>query len=162
MPVHHIECESCGAVPAVSSEEDDFDWHMIQQNGLESRVVRSLYAHGVSMAESLEVKVNGGRVRVRGHLPDQHAKWLCLECCRHVAGVIKLIDQVEVGTSSVNGTLESLERFGKTWGKLRTKPVESRTPFLQTTDGADESCGSVPVRTSMDRAPSDFQPSAHL
>jgi len=121
MPVHLVECESCGAVPAASSEEDDFDWHIIQQDGLESRVVRSLYAHGVSMAESLEVKVSGGRVRVRGHLPDQHAKWLCLECCRHVAGVIKLIDQVEVETSSENGTLESLERFGQPSGKFRTK-----------------------------------------
>jgi len=98
MPVHLVECESRSAVPAVSSEEDDFDWHMIQQDDLASRVVRSLCAHGVSRAESLEFKVNGGMVRVRGHLPDKYAKWLCLECCRHVAGVIKLIDELEVET----------------------------------------------------------------
>jgi hypothetical protein len=96
MPAHLVECESCGAVRVVAADEVDVERHIAEQNDLEHRIVRFLCAQCAPNAEVLEVKANGGTVRVRGHLPDRHAKWLCLECCRHVAGVIKLIDQVEV------------------------------------------------------------------
>ena len=42
----------------------------------------------------------GGTVVVSGMLHSRHAKWLCLECCRHVAGVIKLVDRIKVQSSS--------------------------------------------------------------
>jgi osmotically-inducible protein OsmY len=99
MPVQLIECESCGAVPVFTADEVDVERHIVEQNDLEHRIVRFLCAQGAPDADMLEVKVNGGTVRVRGHLPNRHAKWLCLECCRRVAGVNKLIDQVELETS---------------------------------------------------------------
>jgi osmotically-inducible protein OsmY len=100
MAVHHIECESCCAVSVVAANEGDVDRHLIQQNDLASRVVRSLYAHGVSTAGAIEVHASFGTVTVRGQVCNRHVKRVCLECCRHVAGVNKLIDQLEAKTLS--------------------------------------------------------------
>jgi len=104
-PVQLVEYESCGAVAIVLGVEVNLDRRMIRLDDLENRVIRSMYARTISTTAAIEVRANGGTVTVRGQLPNLRAKWLCLECCRHVAGVNKLIDQLEVRPSSENGPL---------------------------------------------------------
>lgn len=64
---------------------------------LERRLASFLHARGVPGASTLVFKDDRGIVMIRGKLPSPAAKRLCLECCRHVAGVLALIDQVEIG-----------------------------------------------------------------
>jgi len=70
---------------------------------LNRRLVNFLYERHVPDADGLEVQSHLGTVVISGRLASRHDKWLCLECCRRVAGVVKLIDQVEVGPSSTSG-----------------------------------------------------------
>ena len=71
-----------------STTEQDID--------LQHRLVNFLHARHVPERESVDIDVSGGVVVVRGPLHSDHAKWLCIECCRRVAGVIRLVDQVVV------------------------------------------------------------------
>ena len=63
---------------------------------LAHRLVNILHGRNVPGREAVQVDVRGGTVVVSGRLHSKHAKWLCIECCRHVAGVIKLVDEVDV------------------------------------------------------------------
>ena len=63
---------------------------------LENRLVNFLDARHVPERSAVHFKVRGGKVVVRGPVHSARAKWLCLECCRHVAGVIKLVDEIVV------------------------------------------------------------------
>lgn len=66
---------------------------------LNRRVANFLHERHVPEAQSLEVESHFGTLVVSGKLASRHDKWLCLECCRRVAGVVKLIDHVEVSQS---------------------------------------------------------------
>ena len=48
----------------------------------------------------MRLDARGGVVAVSGELPTRHAKWLCVECCRRVAGVIKVIDKMKVESAA--------------------------------------------------------------
>jgi hypothetical protein len=63
---------------------------------LQRRVVNFLQARGVQGASSLQVEAYGGTVIIRGRLASADAKRLCGDCCRRVAGVSMLVDEVEV------------------------------------------------------------------
>ncbi len=56
-----------------------------------------MHAHqrvsGVPGRKSVRLDVRVGAVVIRGPLSSSRAKWLCIECCRHVAGVINLVDE---------------------------------------------------------------------
>jgi osmotically-inducible protein OsmY len=91
-----MESDFCCAGLVEAAEENKFGQGFVERDDLEHRIVRFLHAHGLAGAEGLDVSVSGGTVALRGFLPDRHAKWLCLECCRHVAGVMNLIDNVEI------------------------------------------------------------------
>lgn len=65
---------------------------------LENRISRFLHQRHVPNCKRIHARAHLGTVVMSGELPSRHAKWLCFECCRHVAGVIKLIDHVEVKT----------------------------------------------------------------
>lgn len=66
---------------------------------LEQRICSFLHQREVSHCGSLRLRSRGGTVVVSGKLCSRHAKWLCMECCRHVAGVIKIVDQVKIETT---------------------------------------------------------------
>ena len=68
---------------------------VVVDSGLQRRIVSCLIARHVPGVRRVEVEAIGGRVIVRGRVPSRHVKWLCLECCRHVAGVMRLVDQLE-------------------------------------------------------------------
>ena len=63
---------------------------------LKRRIINFFRTCRVPGLKDLEVEANTGTVIIRGVLPSQAAKLLCLECSRHVAGVIKVVDEVQV------------------------------------------------------------------
>ena len=63
---------------------------------LERRVVSFLHARHVPGLRHLEVKANGGTVTLRGRVQSFYEKQLCQSCCQRVAGVIRLVDAVDV------------------------------------------------------------------
>jgi len=59
------------------------------------RLRSALHQQGISNTESLAVEVYSGKVTISGRLPSTRAKALCVECCRHIAGVRQLIDMLD-------------------------------------------------------------------
>lgn len=68
---------------------------------LTRRVIRFLSDRQLPGWEGLEVDAEGGTILISGELPSSHSKWLCLECCRRVAGVVAVIDRVVVMAEEV-------------------------------------------------------------
>lgn len=67
------------------------------RNGeLERRVDSYLRSREIRCLESIEIEVHRGTVVVRGRVPSAGVKHQVRECCRHVAGVFHVIDQLEV------------------------------------------------------------------
>jgi osmotically-inducible protein OsmY len=63
---------------------------------LRRRIVNTLHAQQIPGAALLEVESYAGLVVVRGRLPSSRAKRECVGCCRRIAGVITLADELEV------------------------------------------------------------------
>ena len=66
----------------------------IADNDLEQRIRNVLINHGVKCAGQLAVEACSGTVTLSGYLPSVHEKWLCIECCRHVAGARQIVDKL--------------------------------------------------------------------
>jgi osmotically-inducible protein OsmY len=74
--------------------------HQIAEDrDLEHRIINFLQERHVPECQGVQVKAAVGTVVVSGQVSSAHSKWLCMECCRHVAGVIKLVDKVRIGSS---------------------------------------------------------------
>ena len=67
---------------------DDFD--------LERRVMNYLANQGVWCVDQIEVTAHQGVVTIGGLVQNDHEKWLGAECGRRGAGVVHLIDHLEV------------------------------------------------------------------
>ena len=63
---------------------------------LERRVQVYLNGRHVAGLRQIAVRARGGTVTLQGQVDSFYHKQLCLSCCRHVAGVITLVDEVEV------------------------------------------------------------------
>jgi osmotically-inducible protein OsmY len=63
---------------------------------LERRIRIFLAQKNVSALQRIAVSASKGTVRVRGRVHSFYEKQLCLNCCQHVAGVIRVIDEIEV------------------------------------------------------------------
>ena len=63
---------------------------------LERRIANFLFQRRVPGRECIQLNVYGGVVAVSGRIPTRYARWLCIECCRRVAGVIRVIDNVKI------------------------------------------------------------------
>jgi len=50
---------------------------------------------GVASLQRLSIEVDGGIVTLRGTVSSFYERQLCL-CCQHVAGVIRLVDDLKV------------------------------------------------------------------
>lgn len=68
---------------------------------LNRRVQNFLHNRQVPQSQELAVESHCGTLVISGKLASEHDKWLCLECCRRVAGVVKLIDHVKVQSTPV-------------------------------------------------------------
>ena len=71
---------------------------MIDQHDrdLKRRVVNYLLDRGIPNLRRIDVHADGGTVTLRGHVRSFYHKQLCLHCSRRVAGVMELIDRIDV------------------------------------------------------------------
>lgn len=60
------------------------------------RTALVLHLRGICGADQVVIAAEGGTVILCGELESPHAKWQCLECCRHVAGVMRIVDQIHL------------------------------------------------------------------
>jgi osmotically-inducible protein OsmY len=63
---------------------------------LERRVTSFLATRHVPGLRNLEVEAQNGVVTVSGQVLTFYEKQLCNQCCRRVAGVLELINEVDV------------------------------------------------------------------
>jgi osmotically-inducible protein OsmY len=68
---------------------------------LERRIRIFLAQKNVSALQRIAVSASEGTVKVRGRVRSFYEKQLCLSCCQHVAGVIRVIDEIEVEDRTV-------------------------------------------------------------
>ena len=61
---------------------------------LERRIANFLHHRRVPGQERIRLVARGGVVTVSGRIPTRTAKWLCVECCRRVAGVLRVVDEL--------------------------------------------------------------------
>ena len=50
---------------------------------------------------NVQLVVHGGVVVLNGVLPSEYDKWICVECCRRVAGVIRIMDRLQVRSAAM-------------------------------------------------------------
>ena len=62
---------------------------------LQRRIVNYLHLR-VPDISSLEVEAQHGTATLRGDVSSMSIYWRCLDCCRHVAGVLNVVDQLVV------------------------------------------------------------------
>ncbi len=65
-------------------------------NDLKRRIINFLHQRHVPSLRTIDVDVDQGVVTMRGHVNSFYHKQLCLNCCQRVAGVVRLVDEVEV------------------------------------------------------------------
>ncbi len=65
---------------------------------LRERMVSYLCSRFRSSLRRLDVESSGGTVTIRGRVPTYYEKQLAINSCRRVAGVVKLVDDVVVGS----------------------------------------------------------------
>ena len=63
---------------------------------LKERVKIFLHQHHVPSLRHVAISVDNGVVRLHGRVRSFYEKQLCLSCCKHVAGVIKVVDDIRV------------------------------------------------------------------
>jgi len=63
---------------------------------LKRRVISYLVGRRVPALRDIEVSAVGGTVVLRGKVGSFYEKQLCIHCCRRVAGVVRLVDEVDV------------------------------------------------------------------
>ena len=62
---------------------------------LKRRIMIFLSQRGVSSVRRLNIEVSGGTVTLQGTVCSFYERQLC-HCCKHVAGVLKLVDELKV------------------------------------------------------------------
>jgi osmotically-inducible protein OsmY len=60
---------------------------------LQRRIVNYL-SQRLPNITTIKVEIHDGTVILRGRVPSQSIQWRCLDCCRHVAGVLNVIDRL--------------------------------------------------------------------
>lgn len=66
---------------------------------LERRVLNFLVNRQIPGLRELEVESRGGDLTIRGIVGSFYHKQLCINCCQRVAGVVRLIDELQVADS---------------------------------------------------------------
>lgn len=64
---------------------------------LAQRVWNALYNLGVPELERMEIiEQNEGVITLRGRVASAHSKWQSLSCARHIPGVLRVIDELDI------------------------------------------------------------------
>lgn len=69
---------------------------------LERRVESFLLARGVPGVGEIQIDADGDTIVLQGRIASVRARWLCLECCRRVAGVVRIEDKLRVDPAATN------------------------------------------------------------
>ncbi len=67
------------------------------EEDLKDRVRRFLHLKELRGMEDVQAEVVGGIVTLRGRVPSRRDRSLCTDCCRRVAGVLRVIDELVAG-----------------------------------------------------------------
>ena len=67
---------------------------------LEQRIVGYLARRHVPSLRQLAVEARNGIVTIRGQVRSFYEKQLSSHCCRRVAGVVQLVDEIDVVTGN--------------------------------------------------------------
>jgi hypothetical protein len=62
---------------------------------LRNRILRFLYLKNVQGIEDVYAEVTGGVVTLRGSVPTDRDRRLCVNYCRHVPGVLSVKDELD-------------------------------------------------------------------
>lgn len=63
---------------------------------LKRRIINFLSQRGVQSTHRLSITVEKGTVILCGTVTSFYERQLCLTCCQHVAGVLRLVDELKV------------------------------------------------------------------
>lgn len=63
---------------------------------LRRRVIHFLVARGITHSAELQVTAARSVIVLRGQAGSEHEKLLALQCCRRVAGVVRVVDRLKV------------------------------------------------------------------
>jgi osmotically-inducible protein OsmY len=63
---------------------------------LRARVSNFLVQRNMSSLRRIGVEAKDGLVTLRGNVRSFYEKQLCLNCAKHVAGVVRLVDNIDV------------------------------------------------------------------
>jgi hypothetical protein len=72
----------------------------LDNDELQRRVVGFLDSRGISGVGGLQVTVADGMVVVKGCLPSPYDQRLCVEGCRHVPGVVGVVDRTRISRAA--------------------------------------------------------------
>ena len=72
----------------------------VDDRDLLRRVWNFLYARQVPGLDRLAVQAADGVLTITGQLPTAQSRWLCVRCCRRVAGVRSVWDRVKLPRSA--------------------------------------------------------------
>ena len=75
---------------------------LIHDQDCTPRVTTFLLAHQIPALRRVQVQATGGSVILQGTLRSFYQKQLCMNCCRHVAGVIEVVDRLAVVSAAEN------------------------------------------------------------
>jgi osmotically-inducible protein OsmY len=67
---------------------------------LEKRVANYLHGRHVPSLRKLAIASENGEVTLSGRVQSFYEKQVAIHCCRRVAGVVRLIDEVDVAAMS--------------------------------------------------------------
>lgn len=71
----------------------------VADKDLEARVKNFLIGYRMPTLSQVRVEADHGAVRLRGKVNSFFQKQLCLSCCRRVAGVLRVVDELDVSAS---------------------------------------------------------------
>jgi osmotically-inducible protein OsmY len=71
----------------------------VHDDELHRRIIGTLTGRGPWRLGPRQVTTTAGVATVRGRFASERDKLMCLEFCRHVAGVVRVVDNTHVGMS---------------------------------------------------------------
>lgn len=92
----HVSCPRCGHGFTATDSSHQASAAEIE---LQRRVTQFLWGCGMTGLQQLRVELHGRTVVLRGRVPSARDRWLCANCCARVAGVLRVIDELEIEES---------------------------------------------------------------
>ena len=77
-------------------QQDSAQCPQATDSDLTRRIISFLFQRGLLTLRHLDVEVRGGVAMVTGRVNTYHEKQLVTSCCQRVAGVLRVLNEVEV------------------------------------------------------------------